>query len=313
MGDFIKDFHVITMISNTQRYESRYRLYHEFAKRMEEAGVRLWTAEVAFGTRPFALTDPNEFRHLQLRTLDEIWHKERALNLLVQRITEQHPDWKYLAWIDADVEFQNKNWVSETVHALQHFHVVQLFQTAVDLGPQGQALHVHTSFAYRYVKGGMASGTDYLNGGHPGFAYAITREAYEACPFIDFAILGSGDRHMIAGWCGMIEQSVNQKISPEYMRKLLDWQAQVDRYVRRDVGYVPGSIYHYWHGKKSDRRYGSRWEILTRHQYNPDRDIKNDGYGLLRLADHGDLRSIQFRDEIRAYMHSRNEDSIDLE
>ena len=37
--------------------------------------VRLIVAEAAFGDRPFAVTFPEESKHLQLRTDSEIWHK----------------------------------------------------------------------------------------------------------------------------------------------------------------------------------------------------------------------------------------------
>lgn len=310
--EFIKDFHVITMVSNTVRFSSRYRLYHEFRARMEAQGVRLWTAEIAFGTRPFELTEANDPYDLQMRSLDEIWHKERALNLLVNRITEQHPGWKYVAWIDADVEFQNDNWLRETVHMLQHYDVVQMFQNAIDLGPSGEALHMHTGLFYMY-RMGMPFKPGYLNG-HPGFAWACTREAYHNMGgFIDFAILGSGDRHMALGWIGKIEESVNMNISEPYLRKLFDWQNQCERYIRRDVGYVNGTIMHHWHGRKKDRRYQDRWKILTDLHFDPDRDIKLDSYGLYQLADHGDRRSIELRDRVRDYFHGRNEDSIDVE
>lgn len=309
--EFVKDFHVITMISNTPRYDSRWRLYKEFEERMRKAGARLWTCEIAFGTRPFEITQSDNPQHLQLRTIDELWHKERALNLLVNRITEQFPQWKYVAWIDADVEFKSDNWIAETVHMLQHYDVVQMFQNAVDLGPNNEALALHTGFMYSY-RMGLDYKTGYSNW-HPGFAYAITREAYNAAPFIDFGILGSGDRHMACAWIGKVEESVNMNISEPYLRKLLEWQAQAERYVRRDVGYVDGMILHHWHGRKKDRRYTDRWKILVDFHFDPDRDIKPDSYGLYQLADHGDKRSILLRDKIRDYFFSRNEDANTLE
>lgn len=311
----ISKFHVITMVSNPVRYESRYRLYHQFRTKLERTGIKLWTAEIAFGERPFEVTQSGDVHDLQLRTLTELWHKERALVLLVNRLTEDHPDWKYLAWIDADVEFPNwegpKAWYYETVHALQHFEVVQMFQTAVDLGPQGQAIHTHTGFAYSYRQG-LPFKSGYSNW-HPGFAWAITREAYDAAPIIDFGVLGSGDRHMACGWVGKIEESVNRMVSTPYVEKLRAWQEQAERYVRRDIGYVPGNILHYWHGPKKARGYQDRWKILVDTKFDPDRDLKTDAYGLYQFADHGDLRSIQIRDKFRNYFWARREDSNELE
>ena len=316
-------FHVITMVSNHaygrvgHEYQSRYRLYREFRRKLARAGIKLWTTELAFGTRPFAVTQPRDNHDQQLRTSTELWHKERALQLMMWHLTETHPDWKYIAWIDADVEFPNwegeNAWFAETVRALHHFKVVQLFQNAVDLGPNGEAINTHTSFGYAYQKGLSDFKPGYGKYGHPGFAWAARRETMEATPFIDFGILGSGDRHMACGWIGKIMESINGECSEGYKRKLRQWQEQAERYVRRDLGYVPGTILHHWHGRKSLRGYSSRWEILKDTQFDPDVDLKTDAQGLWQLADRGTERSLDLRDKIRDYFHSRLDDSTDLE
>ncbi len=80
------------------------------------------------------------------------------------------------------------------------------------------------------------------------------------------------------------------------------------QYVRGDVGYMPGHVNHYWHGKKVNRRYRDRWQILIKHQYDPEFDLKRDSQGLLRFTDRNPL----LRQDIRRYFLMRNEDSIDL-
>jgi len=94
--------HVIAVVSNPVRYASRYALYKKFKEHMElQPLVVLHTCEVAFGRRPFEIPDAE----LKLRTYDEIWHKENMINLMMQRLPA---GWKYVAWIDADVEFRGK-------------------------------------------------------------------------------------------------------------------------------------------------------------------------------------------------------------
>ncbi len=46
-------------------------------------------------------------------------------------------NWKYVAWIDADIRFMNKNWVKETIEALRsgRAHFLQLFERALQMGP----------------------------------------------------------------------------------------------------------------------------------------------------------------------------------
>lgn len=308
--------HVITMVSNPIRYHSRYDLYHKFRKRLEQAGIRLWTVEVAFGDRPFELTQADDIYDLQLRTSSELWIKERALQLLVRKMSVVAPDWRYVAWLDADIEFPNWDgasaWWKETVHQLQHYQIIQLFQTAIDMGPSGEALHTHHGFAYSY-RTGRAFKSGYLNW-HPGFGWAMRREAFEKLGgFVDWGILGSGDRHMACAWINQVEQSLNHKCSGPYWRKLYAYQENSERYIRRDIGFLPGTILHNWHGKKVNRGYQDRWTILVDNQFCPDQDIKPDAQGLWQFNDRGDVRSIVLRDAIRKYFRDRREDSNDLE
>ncbi len=304
--------HVITMISNPMRFQSRYQLYESFARHMAECGVNFWTCEVSYGDRPFAVTSASNPRHLQLRTSVELWHKENALNLLTERV----PGWKYLAWVDADIEFTTwrgpNAWWHETVQQLQHHKVVQLFQNAIDLGPHGEVIQHHNGFAWSY-RMGKPSGPHYTHW-HPGFAWAIRREAFDGMGgLLDWAPLGAGDNHMAHAWIGRGKEGVNPLVHKSYLDRIMLFQEQTERYVRRDIGFVKGTVLHHWHGKKKDRKYWDRWKILTELKFDPYRDLKRDAQGLYLLCDHGDQRSIELRDRIREYFRSRNEDSIDTE
>jgi hypothetical protein len=311
-----KDFYVIAVCSNQVRYSSRYNLFHKFKEHMEAAKAKLIIVEMAFGKRPFEVTDKGNIHHLQLRSLDELWHKENMINLGIQHLSKIHPNWKQVAWIDADVEFTRKDWIKETVHQLQHYHVVQMWENAIDLGPNGEALSTHYSFLSQYAKGKPYNykGTNcYSNQWHPGYAWAASREAIDLMgQLIDFAILGAGDNHMAHALIGKLDGTLAKGLHPNYIKRLNKWQDQVEKYIRRDVGFVSGTLMHSWHGKKRDRRYHDRWKILVDNHYDPEVDLKRDSQGLYQMVDHGDLRSIKFRDQIRHYFRSRNEDSIDI-
>lgn len=307
--------HVISVISNPVRYQSRYHLYEKFEQYMQAAGVQLWTAELAFGDRPFMITKPHQPRQIQLRTLAEIWHKENLINIALRYLPN---DWQYVAWIDADIEFKRTDWVSETLHQLQHYQVIQMWESCVDLGPQEQVIATHQSFISQYQKGKPycygQKGRMYYEQWHPGYAWAANREAIEGTGgLIDYAILGAADNHMAHAYIGKMDFSAAKGLSPNYYKLLNYWQQRADRSVRRDVGYLPGTIWHHWHGKKKDRKYHDRWKILVEYQFDPDRDLKRDSQGVYTLHDHGDVRSVRLRDDIRRYFRSRNEDSIDLE
>lgn len=315
--------YVITMISNPVRYRSRYELYRKFAEVMRTAGANLVTIEIAFGTRPFEITERDNPMHIQLRTIDELWHKENALNIAREYIMQIDPDAKYIAWVDADVLPMRpvREWLEETVHELQHYQFVQMFETAIDLDPNHAMIGTpQTSFMATYVKNGCIKPTkggfweDYYDKqvGHPGYAWAANIDALSAVGgFIDFSILGAGDRHMALGLIGCMDQSFGTR-GKAYIGKLLEWQERCERWIKRDVGFVRGSIFHFWHGSKTDRQYVSRWKILTENEYNPETDIKEDAQGLYQLETWTD-RQIQLRDQIRAYFRQRNEDSVDVD
>lgn len=308
---------VITVISNPQRFKSRYELYGRFARAVEKAGGRLVTVEAAFGTRPHEVTQAGNPRHVQLRVHDEIWHKENLINIGVSHLP---PSWRYVAWIDADVEFVREDWVAETVQQLQHYKMIQMFQHALDMGPQGDLMTTFDGFAWAFATGkepphrrAPNAPNPYYGRGlrpnwHPGFAWAARREAFEGVGgLIDFAILGAADHHMAWALLGDVKVRTPKDISPAYLKHLLTWEARAQVAVRQNLGYMPGTIYHHWHGPKANRRYGERWEILLRHGYDPDLDLQRDWQGLHRLSDRGE----RMRNDLRGYFAQRNEDSID--
>ena len=297
--------YVVTPISNPCRYNTRYKLYDNFAKMVTDSGAELVTVEVAFGNRNHVVTKPDNPNHLQLRTSHELWHKENMINQGIERLPN---DWEYVAWIDADICFANPHWVTETLQQLQHYDIVQMFSQAYDLGPNNEPFQKHNGFVYSYMHQLMGN-KDYSNW-HPGFAWAARRSAINHLGgLIDFAILGAADRHMAHALIGRVRQTIHSRLSKSYAEGLIRWEERAEKYIQRNIGYVPGLILHYWHGKKRDRRYKERWKILIENKFDPKLDLKEDWQGLWQLTD----RNIKLRDDLRGYFRARNEDSIDLE
>lgn len=315
----ISKFYVIAVVSNPFRYNARYDLFKQFAKQITDQGAKLLVVEQAFGNRPFELTERDNDMHLQFRTTNELWHKENMINLGINYLSQIDPDWKYVAWIDADINFQRTDILQETVQQLQHHKFVQMFSHAVDLGPDLEPIKTYTGFVWSYFKndlqgpqgpghGGYYSYTTKLGFWHPGYAWAATRDAIDRTGLLDIGILGAGDHHMALALIGRGDKSVPGGVHPSYRNAVMSWQKLAERYIRRNIGYVPGMISHYWHGNKKNRKYKQRWDILTRNKYDPTKDISRDGQGLYRLVDHFDHRSIRLRDEIRTYFRQRKED-----
>jgi len=304
--------HVIAVISNPYRFASRYRLYENFKAHMSTfSGIELWTVECAFGDRAFEVTTPDDPHHIQLRNTDEVWLKEPMQNVALSRLPH---NWKYVATVDADIQFLHPFWVDEAKNTLQHHPVIQLFETATNLGPTGAAMDIYKSFGYQHVHNAIPASIespnlDYYgksNFPHPGYAHAYTREAVNGLGgFIDGAILGSADFHQMMGLIGRASESYHGGVTQEYKDMVLEWQERAMKHIRGNIGYIDGGIVHHFHGNFKNRKYRERWQILVENKYNPLKDIKKNFYGMPQLTHVGE----RLRKDMQQYFRERSEDS----
>ena len=298
--------HVVTAVANPLRWASRTRLYRDFERHMLDSGVRLTVVECAHGDRPHELAGAANVRHVPVRARSLVWTKENLLNIGIASLPV---DWKYVAWIDADVLFRRPDWAVETVEALQLHDVVQPWSDCYDLGPRGEHMAVHRSFCRVRRDGGQVGG-GYGVFAHPGYAWAATRQALEHLGgLIETAALGAADHHMALALTGQVELSLPGGITEAYRRPLRRWQLRAMRHIAGNIGCIDGTIEHAWHGAKSRRRYVERWDVLTTHCFDPDEDLKRNVWGVLELA--GNKPALA-RD-IDAYFRARSEDANTME
>ncbi len=290
---------------------------------MHDAGVNFITVETAFGRRPFLYTQKDDLNDVQLRTDHELWLKEASINVATQYALQRYPDTKYIAWIDADIRFQDPHWAEEVIEWHQHYKVLQLFSQAIDMGPQNQILKTHNGFVYSWFQNDFKLPPKHKNDFgdyysffvdptatfHPGYAWSMRTETFnELGGLIDFAALGSGDRHMALAFVEEVDRSYHPDLSQRYKRKCHIWEERCKKYLQKDIGFLKQIILHGWHGNKADRKYPERWQILVRNGFDPDLDLKRDAQGLYQLTE----RNWRLRVEFEAYFKVRNEDSIDL-
>jgi len=308
--DLYPEVMVITMVSNPLLYDSRYKHYRRFKQHMLESGVKLFTVELQQRHRAFQITQHNDPYDLQLRTDEVIWLKENALNLAVNRISTEFPHIKYFFFIDADVEFTSKDWVERTINKLQIYDVVQPFQTAINLGPTGEAISMSHSFMYSYVTGQpWRDVKGYGNYWHPGFGLCFRKRALSHVGLlIDQAAVGSGDFHMCTALIGQVEKSLQTNYTDDYKNVMKYWEHRAEEHIKRNVGYVEGNLLHGWHGSIKNRKYSSRYKILIDEKFEPTKHLSRSLNGLYQL----DTRMYSMRDKLRQYFSVRNEDSIDI-
>jgi hypothetical protein len=212
-------------------------------------------------------------------------------------------DWKAVAWIDGDVEFENIRWGEDTLKILKNFDLVQLFSTSFDLDENNIPMSIFQSFGYKYCNGEKFQHNRGINYWHPGYAWACTRDFYDKIGGLyDKGILGSGDY--------IFTQSFLKSIACGN-QKLLGFHDDIKKYVNKfsdfefKIGYTPGNIRHYFHGSKKNRKYIQRNEILLKYNYDPNKNVKYDESGLIVPTNDS---PIDFLNEILNYFKERNDD-----
>ena len=294
---------VIAVISNPCLYAKRYKLLKEFVKRLEEEEehVNIFVVEMIYPNQQFMITNKNNKNHLQLKTDIPIWHKENMVNLAVKYLLPSN--YKAFAWIDADIDFENNSWALDTLKILNGCKdVVQLFSHCIDMSHEFTNLNIFNSFGYSFNKNKKftTKGLDYW---HPGYAWAITRKAYEKIGGLyDMGVLGSGDNIMALSFINNCKSMNNINYSSDYNNSMLEYQKNASRL---RLGYVPGIIRHHYHGSKINRNYTERWKILMKHSYSPIKHLTYDDKGILIPTA---LFSSEFKEDIMNYFRERKED-----
>lgn len=299
----VDPLYVIVPYFNYCGFKRRRELFLQFYHHIKDnprIRIVLCEASETNGMFELPLDLPNVFLHIHVYTKDQLWIKENLVNLAVRRLPAH---WKYIAWVDCDIHFINEDWVENLLERFSKYDVVQLFSSVVYLGPHNETIKTDRGFGYMYRRSGKSYTQTYRYGfWHPGFAWACTKNAYYAMEgLIDYAILGSGDHHMALGLISKMECSHPKNIHPNYRRLLRDFEKRT-RHLK--LGYIDGTILHYWHGDLKLRRYKERWQILTDHQYDPLIDVYHDPIGLYQLTDSGKKLDRDLRD----YFAGRLED-----
>lgn len=325
----LPNLEVIAAISNPMQYQSRYELYKIFAENLKQQNVkvRLWTIELQHGMRPMEVTNEVNENHIQLWTSalpGEIWHKENLINYAISFLTNRIPDWRYVAWIDADFKFEPDAF-EKTIQALQHYDIVQMWSHLINLAPDGGIINNQVSISYMYgLKNGELSrrkvGDVYPSWlGSPGGAWASRRGSLNkigsilGSPLIDWAILGSGDLYFAAAINGLVgdyfglEGARVRKYAAGYRNAMLQYEHVAVNELKKNIGYVENTVRHLFHGRAKDRQYNTRSDILIKYQFDPLIDLKRDVSGVNQLVVQTE-RQIGLRDACRKYFATRNED-----
>jgi hypothetical protein len=319
------DLAIVSCFFNPGASQRRIDNYRAFLRGMRQSGVRCLLVELAFGDNPHAIEHDDV---IQLRSDDLLWHKERLLNIGIQRLLQDGA--RKIAWLDGDIRFDNPCWPRVISERLEQVNLCQVFEdVSVQLHARGAPVVAPSAISYhqrtgrfytqqpRVVKG-LLLGQHMA--GQCGYGWAARAEVLEQALLFDKAVVGGGDKLMLTATMERdldnprlaattyskfhCQDCDHRNRSATYTSHYLEWAARWNRAVAGQVGFAPLHLRDMYHGRRSDRGYFTRLDILYRHGYDPLVDLEEDAAGCLQWSSPKEA----MHREVEAYFLSRRED-----
>ncbi|WP_339733798.1 ATP-grasp fold amidoligase family protein [uncultured Gimesia sp.] len=196
-----------------------------------------------------------------------LWQKERLFNLLLDQLP---PEYDCVMWADADIIFENKNWLRETVSLLESHDVVFPYSTATRLGADGKPERKQRVVALVDQEGTQPGAPDWHRDRGQGLAWTFRREWLERHRFDDYCMNGSGDSHdyyAIKGDPKWGERHCSKETYPLWLERCKAIRGS-------KVTYASGHLIHLYHGSKTNRQYKPLEDLLKQINFDPTRDIQ---------------------------------------
>lgn len=243
---------VVTCHFNWAGFNSPVRNLRRFMRQMEADGVSVYGIELYLhGTNPQMSGASSNWRSIAVNERNMMFQKEVLIDKAVRELIPRGFD--YIAAIDADVEFTNRNWVSESIAELQNFKIIQPFERCFWTDERGRLEKMREACT--------KVGLDSTWRGHPGFAWAMRRDFFNLVGMYPFGVLGSGDTVTASAILGQsifgptvagvgTAQNTNGVIEG-FMKKMFAYNGG-------RCGWIKGDLIHEWHGNYKNRRYSDR-------------------------------------------------------
>jgi len=301
----------ITAFFNPDGNRKRVENYRKFRKSSRAQGLKLLCVELAFDNADFGLGKGDADKLIQLRASTMLWQKERLFNVALENLPKNCDK---VAWLDADILFNNNEWVKETGKLLESYRVVQPYSFIVRL-PENKSWLNHNKLPYGNKEGekihsmgygiahfGKKQLPTFIKHGHTGFAWAARKSILDKHGFYDRLITGSGDSLMAHALYGSPYSHVKRCSPKKMQRDQQKWMEKIFGDVQGSVYYTHGLIFHLWHGHYENKRFHHRLRVLEKYGFDPQVDIKIGKNGCWVWATEKD----GLHQEIREYFWARN-------
>lgn len=269
---------IVSCFFNPKNSPYRLKAFKIFLESISHLNYRIIECVIGDSKPQLELSD----KITRVQTESLLWHKETLLNKVIKSLPQKY---RYIFWIDADVIFKNKKWITDGVKAMQNgANIIQPFEYCVHLdqdeskpsfnlnlyknmssNPYTRHPSVWRSFCSNMVERPMIGTSDnYDIHGHVGFAWAAKREILDRCPLYEKALIGGADHIIAHAAAGQIPHRCINKAFIEDMDAVNEWSKKFYRLVRGKIGYVKGDLYHIWHGDVNERQYLKRIREFTK-------------------------------------------------
>jgi len=267
---------IIACYFNPQGSDYRLKAFNIFYDSIKHLNHRIIECVIGESTPQL----PENKNISRVYTSDLLWHKEAGLNKIIRELPTQY---KYVFWLDTDIIFTNKDWLTDSVLELQSANIVQPFELCVHLEkdeekpgfvfddsytferlPNRRNNKVWRSFCATYADWGMLGwDEDYNNHGHVGLAWGARREILDIIPLYDKALIGGADHIIAHAAAGQIPHKCIAKSFTDDIEGVETWSQEFYKWVDGKIGYASGSVFHIWHGDLSKRQYLKRIKDFT--------------------------------------------------
>lgn len=292
---------VVTCFFNPSGYQRPLDNYQRYAEGIRRQCGELFTVEMAYDDDEFCLPDAaihvrgRRDRHL-------LWQKERLLNLAIEKIGSQYDA---IAWVDADISFENDEWLDATKQTLNTNSIIQPWTEVNFLTRDGGSEFRRRSVGWYYLND-KTKYTDMLIA-HPGYAWAARTDWLRRHGLYQYMVTGGGDSLMLHAFTNSFTGLV-KSLRAAWLEHYLKWNNAVYGAVAGRLGCIDGNITHFYHGERKHRHYVDRWFVLADNDYDPDRDIEIDETGLLAWTEHARRTKPHMVNWVQHYFSMRKED-----
>ena len=289
---------VVTCFFNWAGFSRKTANLRRFLLQMQAQGVPVFGVEAVLPGQAASTQGFDGWERVPANERNIMFQKEALLNRAVSLVPDSFDK---IAWLDADVWFENSGWYECTEMLLNNYPVVQLYDSAKWLNQNG-SIELQTDSIAKWNTHGRKGP---VSAAHTGFAWAARRDLWRHYGGL-FAncITGSGDVYASIAFCGIDPEqhpllaTDRQRLNADFKR----WAWKIKEWTGGKIGYVPGTIYHEWHGTRRDRNYVKRHAVCSQIAKG---DVLLNEHGIFEWAETAKTETIA---AVKSYFIERRED-----